>query len=207
MTFTFGLAGVVKGIGIPSLKQHGVMTQLQAAVEEKKKGEDEANAREGALYGFECLCETLGRLFEPYIITILPLLLTCVADGSGSVRAAAVSASQRIMAQLSAQGVKMVLPSLLKSLDEEKWRTKHAAVELLGSMAYCAPKQLSNTLPQVVPALTEVLTNAHPRVKESANAALASVGGVIKNPEILLLVPTLLKALSEPLHARYMTVT
>ena len=52
--------------------------------------------------------------------------------------------------------------------------------------------------PQVVPALTEVLTHSHPRVKEGANAALASVGGVIKNPEILLLVPTLLKALSEP---------
>ena len=40
-------------------------------------------------------------------------------------------------------------------------------------MAYCAPKQLSSTLPQVVPALTEVLTHSHPRVKDSANAALA----------------------------------
>lgn len=92
----------------------------------------------------------------------------------------------------------MVLPSLLKALEEDKWRTKHAAVELLGSMAYCAPKQLSATLPQVVPRLTEVLTHSHPKVKEGANAALASVGAVIKNPEISQLVPTLLHALSEP---------
>jgi hypothetical protein len=194
----FGLAGVVKGLGIPSLKQHGVMTALQAAVESKAKGEQAADAREGALHAFECLCETLGRLFEPYIITILPMLLTCVSDGSGPVRHAAVSASQRIMSQLSAQGVKMVLPSLLNALDEEKWRTKHAAVELLGSMAYCAPKQLSATLPQVVPRLTEALTHSHPKVKEGANAALGSVGAVIKNPEIAQLVPTLLAALSEP---------
>ena len=52
--------------------------------------------------------------------------------------------------------------------------------------------------PQVVPALSEVLTHSHPKVKEGANAALASVGAVIKNPEIALLVPTLLRALSEP---------
>ena len=35
----YGLAGVVKGLGIPSLKQHGVMASLQAMVEDKV-GED-----------------------------------------------------------------------------------------------------------------------------------------------------------------------
>ena len=46
----------------------------------------------------------------------------------------------------------------------------------------------------MVPALTEhALTASHPRVKEGANTALASVGAVIKNPEIARLVPTLLK--------------
>ena len=194
----FGLAGLVKGLGISSLKQHGVMDRLKCAVEGKAKGEQTSNAREGALHAFELLCEVLGRLFEPYIITILPLLLQCVADGSGGVRYAAVAASQRIMSQLTAQGVRMVLPALLHALAEDKWRSVHASVELLGAMAYCAPKQLSSTLPQVVPALTEVLTHSHPRVKDSANAALASVGAVIKNPEIAAIVPTLLHALSEP---------
>ena len=36
----FGLAGVVKGLGIPSLKQHGVMAALQAAVEDKTRGDE-----------------------------------------------------------------------------------------------------------------------------------------------------------------------
>ena len=188
----FGLAGVVKGLGIPSLKQQGVMAALQAAVEDKTRGEGASNAREGALHAFQCLCEFLGRLFEPYVVAILPLLLTSVADGSGPVRHAAVAAAERIMGQLSAQGVKMVLPALLRALEEDKWRTKHAAVEILATMAHCAPKQLSSTLPQVVPALTEVLTHSHPRVQEGANAALAGVGAVIKNPEIGAIVPTLL---------------
>ena len=72
-----------------------------------------------------------------------------------------------------------------------------AGVELLGAMAYCAPKQLSSTLPQVVPALTQVLMDPHPRVIESANDALKSVGAVIKNPEISLIVDTLLAALAQ----------
>ena len=53
-----------------------------------------------------------------------------------------------------------------------------------------------------MPALTEhALTASHPRVKEGANTALASVGAVIKNPEIARLVPTLLKALADPGNA------
>ena len=47
------------------------------------------------------------------MITILPLLLTSVADTAGPVRHAAMVASQKIMSQLSAQGVKMVPPAPL----------------------------------------------------------------------------------------------
>jgi hypothetical protein len=79
----YGVSGVVKGLGIASLKGCGVLESLKAMVEDKR----DADAREGALMAFECLCEKLGRLFEPYVIHILPLLLQCFGDAAHQVRA------------------------------------------------------------------------------------------------------------------------
>ncbi len=116
----YGLAGVVKGLGISSLKKYNIMTALQTAVEDKKH----PYARQGALFAFECLCNTLERLFEPYVIQILPKLLVCYGDNVADVREATTEAAKAIMSQLSAHGVKLVLPALLKALEDRSWRTK-----------------------------------------------------------------------------------
>lgn len=190
----YGLSGCVKGLGLSSLRAYGIMEALKTGVENKK----DQKSREGALIAFECLSSKLGRLFEPYVIQILPMLLSSLGDGKVEVREAADAASRVIMSQLTAQGVKLVLPSLLGGAEEKQWRAKQGSIQLLGSMAYCAPKQLSSCLPQIVPVLGEALADPHPKVSAAAKDAMDEVGSVIKNPEIAKLVPVLMSALADP---------
>lgn len=53
----FGLAGMIKGLGISAINRYGTMDALKKALNDQTS----ADAREGALFAFECLCEKLGR--------------------------------------------------------------------------------------------------------------------------------------------------
>jgi len=190
----YGLAGVVKGRGMTTLKECNVMQTLKEAVENKKKYE----YREGSLCAFETLSMTLGRLFEPYIIQIIPYLLTCFGDPKPEVREATQDAARVIMGKISGHCVKLILPSLLEALEDKNWRTKTGSIEFLGTMAFCVPKQLSVSLPAIIPSLCEVLSDSHIKVQEAAKSALNNFGQVIKNPEIQELVPSLIDAMVNP---------
>lgn len=190
----YGLAGIIKGCGISALKEYRVMTRLKVAVEDRTQ----TNARQGALFAYELLSSILGRIFEPYVIRILPLLLTSFGDPVVDVREACSDAAKVCFSSLSSYGVKVILPDLLEGLEDSAWRSKKGACETLGAFAYLAPHQLAISLPDIIPPLTEVLNDSHKEVRATANRSLKKFGEVISNPEIKEITGIILKALSDP---------
>ncbi|KAF5682824.1 putative translation activator GCN1 [Fusarium denticulatum] len=190
----YGLAGLVMGRGIAALREYRVLSTLTDAMENKK----EANQREAALLAYELLSTMLGRVFEPYVIQIVPQLLTGFGDANANVREACLAAAKSCFAKLSSYGVKRIMPTLLDGLEEQQWRSKKGACDLLGAMAYLDPQQLANSLPDIIPPLTGVLNDSHKEVRAAANRSLKRFGEVIDNPEIKSLVDIILKALSDP---------
>ena len=190
----YGLAGIVKGRGISLLKDSRVLSTLRAATENKK----DPNERQGAFLAYELLSNLLGRVFEPYVIQIVPQLLAGFGDASTEVREACLDAAKTSFSSLSSYGVKQVLPTLLEGLGEQQWRSKKGASDSLGAMAYLDPEQLAVSLPEIIPPLTVVLNDSHKEVRASANRSLQRFGEVISNPEVKSQVNILLKALSDP---------
>ncbi|KAI0018683.1 armadillo-type protein [Xylariomycetidae sp. FL0641] len=190
----YGLGGLVLGRGISVLREYRILITLRSATENKK----EPQQREGAFLAFELLATLLGRLFEPYVIQIVPQLLTGFGDSNADVRDACLAAAKACFAKLSSFGVKQILPTLLNGLEDDQWRSKRGACDLLGAMAYLDPQQLAQSLPDIIPPLTGVLNDSHKEVRAAANKSLKRFGEVIENPEVKSLVDILLKALSDP---------
>ena len=101
------------------------------------------------------------------------------------------------MKNLSGYGVKRLLPIFIEGIKKDNWRSKMASSEALGHIAYCAPRQLSFFLPDIVKSIWEVLNDTHPKVQESGIQALTDISTAIQNPEISDLAPELIWALSD----------
>ncbi|PXF50016.1 Protein ILITYHIA [Gracilariopsis chorda] len=189
----YALAGIAGGLGLKFLKKSNLMTEIEAAVKDKSP-----RRRQGAFILLETHAIMLERLFEPYTVAIVPFLLSCMGDSIVEVRNACWAAAQASMTEISSQGVKMILPSLLTGLQDRQWRTKAGSAEVLGAMAFCAPRQLAQCLPQVVPKLAEALADAHPKVVNAAESAVNRIAAVVRSPEVRKLSPFLLAALRDP---------
>lgn len=138
----------------------------------------------------------MGHSFEIFLPKVFSSVLSSIADPKEPVRLAALDTLKTIMGIFSNFAIKEALPQFLKELDNDNWRSKFSTVEALGNMAFCAPKQISSYLPQIVKALREVLNDTHEKVHTAAIEAIEKIGSVIKCPEIGDMLSVIIKALA-----------
>lgn len=122
----YGIAGLIRGTGIAGIQRYSIIRRLRDAAADKKSYE----ARQGASFALEMLARILGRGFEPYIVQLLPMILTAFGDANPEVREATIDASKVIMAKLSGYGVKQIMPKVMEGLEEKQWRTKKVRLVL-----------------------------------------------------------------------------
>lgn len=189
----YGIAGLAKGGGLKMLSKYHIIDSLEEASEDR-----DPKKREGVIFAIECLSESFGSLFEAYVLELLPIVLKSFGDSSPEVRKATGYAAKQIMRNTTSYGIQKLIPIAVQSLGDISWRAKKGSVQLLGSMAYMDPAQLSIFLPKIVPEIISVLNDSHKEVRKAADKALKKFGEVIRNPEIKAVVPTLMKAISDP---------
>ncbi|SGZ39210.1 related to Translational activator GCN1 [Hanseniaspora guilliermondii] len=191
---SWGLAGIISGYGIRSFLQFDIMRVLIDAAECKSN----PIGRASVAFCIMTFSSVLGRLFEPYVIELLPYLLKNLGDQDVEVRKQYISAADTIMKHTTSYGLHKMIPVAISNLNEYSWRIKKGSVELLGSMAYLNPVQLSSSLSTIVPEIVGVLGDSHKEVRKSGDEALEKFGKVIRNPEVQTIVPVLLQAIGEP---------
>lgn len=203
-TAVYVTVGLCKSLGMKYIKspEANILQILQKKCFDGKKI-DPLRKRAG-LWFLDTMSFSMGKAFEVYLNEMLPCVLSAVSDNRDAVREDAQTTLKMIMSNLSNYAIKQALPHFLDELQNDNWRSKLATIEALGNMAYCAPKQISAFLPEIVKHLRNVLNDTHQAVHNGAIQAIEKIGSVIKCPEISDMLKAIISALANTnLHLNY----
>ncbi|KAG5481373.1 hypothetical protein LSCM4_07084 [Leishmania orientalis] len=188
----WGLVGVIKGLGLTSLRRYNVMDILRKSAHEKHV------ERSGVMVLLEVLCSEMSPLFEPYALSMATELLEAVADSDPNISECADDAAKELMAKLSGVGLRQLIPRLVEGLASDSAKKRVPPLNFIGYVAFCSPKQLAAALPEIMKHIRGCLFDVNNAVSVAASNALRRVAGVVSNPEIQEHVELILNAMRSP---------
>ena len=190
--FASGFVGVVQGLGVRAIRQFDVLPLLEQACRDKQA------PRSGAMLVLECLATALGRVFEPYALTMIQPLLDATAEKDSKIAGCADDASKAVMRTMSEAGLRQLIPKLVSGLQSDQTKKRTPALSFISYVAFCSPTQLAHTLPMIMTHICECLHDANSSVSNTAFTALKRVAGVVTNKEIQDHVDLILGAMRNP---------
>ncbi|KAL9059760.1 MAG: hypothetical protein Q9162_001061 [Coniocarpon cinnabarinum] len=173
------------------------VTILKKQLSNKK----DATARERALDAIRAIAQhnQVSPAVEPYLITLLPDVLTAVGDKMVSVKNAAQETALAIVKSSNPNAVKAVLPPIINSLrNAQKWQEKMADLKCIEALCDSGPAQTSLRVPDLIPVVSEAMWETKPEVKKAAYGTMEKVCGLIVNKDIERFIPELIKCIAKP---------
>jgi len=129
-------------------------------------------------------------------------LSACLEQGAAKgkpVVSAATETALAICQNINAFAMKSLLPIIFSKLPVEKhWQIREMALKCLGIFGACAPKQLGNALPLVVPEVTACMWDTKKQVKVASSSAMREALKVIGNKDIEHMTDKILTAITKP---------
>lgn len=174
------------------------------AVESLKKmlsNKKDANARQTACEAIATIAKhpTVSPVVEPYLVQLLPAVLTAVGDKMSAVKVAAQGAAISITKAVNANAVKSIIPVFVNSIrTTQKWPEKMTVLECIESLCESAKAQTGLRVPDLIPVVSEAMWDTKPEVKKRAYTTMTKVCELISNKDIERFIPELIKCIAKP---------
>ncbi|GIL45196.1 hypothetical protein Vafri_2513 [Volvox africanus] len=185
----------VKSRGVSVLKTSGLLRKLAVMADDQNN----AVARETAMWASASLCDEAGSAVEPFMAPMLPVFLERLADKATSVRGAADAACQALARLLHPEAVPRSLPAILAGTSpSRKWQSKEGAFKIISTLCETAPEAVQAALTDIVPVVSDGMVDARDEVKIVAVAAAEAAFALAGNRDIAPCIPSFLSCIRKP---------
>jgi len=176
-------------------------TQMFELFKKQLGNKKDALARERACDAVKAIAahSTVSPGVEPYLVAILPNILSAVADKMVPVKNAAQAATEAIIRGLNAHAVKAVIPHIINSLrTTQKWPEKMTDLNAIELLAESSPAQMAFRVPDLLPVVSEAMWDTKPEIKKAAYGTMEKICALISNKDIEKFIPELIKCIAKP---------
>lgn len=184
-----------------AVKNLGVYSDVGFTIIQKMiNGVEDANARENTLIMIQLLTKEkqVTKECEPFLLPLMPKLFNLHVDKVAAVRDSAAVCSEEIARNLCPQSFRLLYPMLVEGMDNENWKIRCAALNILKIVSPLMPQQLSPLLPSIIPRVSECILDSKKQVQTAGLEALVEACHAITNDDIRPLVPQLVSVIARP---------
>ena len=178
----------------------GAADAIPKILEAMKDGDKDGAKRLAGVAAVKALLEKAAVRSQPFLhAEVLPLLFTLCSDKVKDVQSAAADCLETYSKAINPYSVQLLLPHIYKAFGiKEKWTTRVAALNFIAQLTETAPTQLSVCLPEIVPLISEPMTDSKKETKQAGHDAFCKVCKIVGNRDIEPFVEVLADTIARP---------